>query len=449
MKKITSVLCLIFISSTLVKAQPAALEKYIQNYSAVMGSDSLRIDFGSDEIQQNDLIFFGFIHGAALPQLLDFELLKYFVQNGTQYYMPEVTYSMAFFLNLYLEKGDIKLLNFVTYFYKQRVPQDASIQFHEKWKRIYILNESLPADQKIKIIGVDKPLYDKRLALTHLAYLAPTVSTGNALVDSLKYYRHLEIDHRLIWSGKPAMEKAIATNKSTFEFVYPEDSKYNFSFRFFRACENNKTEILKMFGENEQYASRILADRSPGRETYIFKGFQQYVMPLIEGGDKVYANYGYAHIQQARIAGNCYLACLIKEAYPAIKLTSIQGLLAKSNVLNERKLCKTKDYITEHNMTFQKAEYCGYKTSKSYDGHSFFEQVNGIKPLMRQAGKNEILMLNLKRPNTPFDRNLYFAENKRGSKHWKVDKNLTTLDYFQYVIFMKKSQNNVPISLSD
>ncbi|MEO1655530.1 MAG: hypothetical protein AAFU64_18455, partial [Bacteroidota bacterium] len=283
------------------------------------------------------------------------------------------------------------------------------------------------------------------LLLTHLAYLAPAEKTGLPIIDSLSLYRNLDILDLKIYSGKPVWELVRATRKSTYDYVYPLQSKYHFGKRFLAYFEKNQSQVVEAFGKHHKELKEFLSkDKSKRREEVIFDNFQRRILPLIRSGEIVYAKFGYAHIHQGSINGKLYLAGMLKEKYPELKISSILGVLAKSNTLKERKLCKSGENLVERGITFEKAEYCGYKTAKSYDGDSFFERLAGIQALKKVTGKKDILMLDLHQPSSPLHKSQSFIYFTKGGKNWNIDPSLTTTDYVQYLIYMQHSEATIP-----
>lgn len=431
--------------------QAQDLKEYIRENAQSTNIEEFNIDFGNSDLQNSNLVFFGFVHGSSTPQVVDFELLKYLVEEGDfRHYAPEIDLSQAFFLNKYLETGDVQFLDFVIFFYGKRIPQDASIQLREKWVKINQLNQRLPEKNKLKVIGTDIPSTDKRLAVTHLAHLLKEIETGNPQLDSLKLHQTVKLDDRKIWSGAPAIPKIQQYGGYTYDYVYPIDSKFNFVNRFCKYYDKNREDVIKELGKYNINISRILDKKSKHREDDIFESFQEQIIPLIKSGKKVYSNFGFAHVHQKEIYGNCYLACKIKNQYPELKVNSILGLLAKSTVLKERKWKKGNETITERRLVFNKMIYSGYKTSKTWDGHGLFEQLDGINKLIKINKSNDISFLDLNKANSPFEEKPYLVSYRIGGKDVNVDLSGNTLEYFQYAILMKKSKANIPTQpLSD
>lgn len=423
------------------------LREYVKKNAQLANIDEFNLDFGDNGLEQNDLVFFGFIHGSSTPQKLDFELLSHLVKKeGFKYYAPEVDISQAFFLNRYLETGDVKFLDFMLYFYERRVPQDASIQFREKWLKIYELNKELVDNKKIKVIGTDAPIaYDRRIAIAHLAYLLEDINTGDPMLDSLKLFKSMTLQKIEVFSGGPAVPMIHKYGGYTYDYVYPINSRYGFTSRFFNYYKENKDKLIKDFKKYDIEITDFFDKKAKYREDHIFQNFEEKVIPLIQSGEKVYSNFGITHIQQKEIYGNCYLACKIKNQYPNLKMTSISGLLAKSSVLKERNWKKEIKITTDRGLVFDKMAYKGFKTSKSWDGDGLFEKLEGINQLIKASKSSNVLFLNLNEQNSPFAKNQYLVNYSRGGKDINIAPESNTLEFFQYAILMKNSKANIPL----
>lgn len=414
----------------------AAIRSYLNQHSQVIDFFAPQIHF-DDTFYQNDVVFFGFVHGSEKPQLLDFELLHQLAGNGFRYYAAEVDYSLAFFFNEYLSSGDESYLDFACHQYRMRVPQDASIQFKDKWRRIQALNQSLPEKDKITVLGLDYA-YSTDLTLTHIAYLSPEQNTGNALVDSLQEFKNLEMNEISIYSGKPAFK----SGKGWDYFFRTEKGKYYE--RFVSEYQKDSTKILAAFGENAVHLRHLMnQSEARFREEVIFDNFNKLCVPLLEKSEKIYANFGYFHIQQDKINGSMPIAGLVKNA--GYKTTSIVCMLSESECLKTSKLKRGEPFEIK-GTTFRRSHYAGYSSSKFWDGDHLFEKVDGLKHLKKESGKNEVVLFQLNASRSPFYDSKLLAHFSRGGKKWQLEPNTSTTDYFQYVILVQNSATNVPLA---
>ena len=111
----------------------------------------------ADADYERQYFFYGFIHGSQKTQEIDLQLLKSIkAQNGLKYYAPEVDFSMAYFLNRYLDNGSEDLLKELVHTYRYAVPQDASVAFFVKFRKLKTYNDQLHDEEKIFILGTDR-----------------------------------------------------------------------------------------------------------------------------------------------------------------------------------------------------------------------------------------------------------------------------------------------------
>ena len=374
-----------------------------------------------------------------MAQQVDFALLKHLNQQaGLRYYAPEVGPSMAYFLNQYLETGDEELIKTLTKFYTKRVPQDGGIEWMEKWQKIRKLNILKSDEDKIKVVGTDKPIADE-LILTHLSILKGDRKTGIALIDSLDHFKELQFPERpMIWSGKPIWESG-----KPWTYFFPSPAAY-FD-ELIKYLTENETSIYQEFGKHGKTVANIVrAVNAQNRERTIYQGFKDYVLPLINQGEKVYSNFGYFHIQQSRINSGRSVAAILKEEHAnSLSMVSIQGMLIDSKVLKEKKWKKAPP-VQIKELTFTGMAYNGYKQSASWDGDSFWERVKGVR-ILKKVAKTPVTLVDLNQEGSPFKATDHLASFSRGKKKWRLEEGKSTTDFFQYVILMQKSKAIRPL----
>lgn len=409
----------------------AQIQEYLASNSKDISENEISFE---PTFYDNQIFMFGFIHGSATPQKIDFKLLKHLNRKGVKYYAPEVDVSLAYFLNIYLKNGDEQLLDYITYYYSLRVPQDASIEFMAKWREIYQLNKTLNQANKIKVLGFDK-MIDKTLALTHLAHLAPKKESGISEIDSLKHFTNTTYSELHIKSGKPVWKSG-----KSWDYFFGGEKAELFN-RLNKLFENDKEAFLVNFSDNAEMVKMIFElTQKKNREKTIYENFQKIATPLINKGEKIYCNYGYFHIQQKAINDKPSFASMIKKE-GRYSLTTIQGLLIDSDCLKHTKLCSDKN-IEIKGVTFKKMNYCGYETSTELDGHTSSEKVNGVEYLEELLSTNDIMLTSLVSKESPFFDKMMFADYSKGGKYWQVEDSSVTTDYFQYIITMKNSKAN-------
>ena len=413
--------------------QKEVQQAYLNNNSTEIQLDNPNFNF-DEEFYSHQLFFFGFVHGSATPQKIDLELIKNLSKNGIRYYAPEVDYSLAFFLNQYLQTGKEEVLEYALMYYRYQAPQDASIQFKNKWRSLYRYNKNLEENKKIQILGFDK-CKSKELRLTHIAFLAPKKATSNSLIDSLNYFQNYEIQELEINSGK----KIYKSGKG-FDY-YLSTHKSRFFDRIIAEYQKDSLGFLRAFGENSEGLAHILnQSKHRNREEAMYENFRAVALPLIKSKEKVYANYGYMHVQQSKINGYEYIADKIKNR-TTTKVVSVIGMMQKSVCMKEREY--KKEEIQVKDLTLKTITYKGYKTSSFYDGDSFIEKVNGIK-LLQNASKSDVTLFKLSGANSPFNNSILFTNFSRGNRAWEIEPDSSTTDYFQYIFLINNSQACIP-----
>ena len=142
------------LSLPMVLAQNAAtmdINQYLEANQTILNNET---EYAPSE--EHRVFLFGAIHGTQLTQEADFILLKKHVEaNRVRIYLPEMDGCLAFFLNNYLETGDKTSLQEVVALYRRFVPQDASVEFFQKWQSIYEWNVKRPKAQRIKVMGAE------------------------------------------------------------------------------------------------------------------------------------------------------------------------------------------------------------------------------------------------------------------------------------------------------
>ncbi|MFC6222509.1 erythromycin esterase family protein [Hymenobacter artigasi] len=136
----------------------------------------------------NQLFLLGEAHGVQRPQELDFALLKHLNQRaGVRTYVAEVDCAKAYYLNEYLRTGDEATLDLVFRSWLAETSQWANQDFRAKLQRIRAWNLTLPANRKVRFLGLDQ-LQDLPLAGDYLAALlrkSPPPQPLRAPLDSV------------------------------------------------------------------------------------------------------------------------------------------------------------------------------------------------------------------------------------------------------------------------
>lgn len=370
------------------------------------------------------LFFFGSVHGTQLTQDVDLRLLQHLVDNQrVRIYLPEVDGCVAYFLNRFLENGDTSLLKEITVWYKEFVPQDASVQFYEKWRAIYQWNQQKPSSERIKVMGAE-PLNSEKLALRTLRELHHHAVRSSRLIRPILKVNQVPEDTVFILTGNKIETVYTPLVRALLKDWKADPQQYR---GLFGSDYWQFALLMKNLDRNlnpESWRSREYA-------IYENLSFLNQIVDLKELG--VYANYGFTHLLQDQVNDFLPLAGLLNQD-PAFQGTvySYLGLLHDCEVLAEIK------YDNEGN-------YQGYKTTNWQDGDNWFEKQAGIQLLKKASGDLYYSLYDLSPPDSPFRQELWFVNASRGKRFWKVEEDNHTLNYFQAVVFLQNSQANAPI----
>ncbi|MFP2995151.1 hypothetical protein ABN763_04540 [Spongiivirga sp. MCCC 1A20706] len=425
----------IFLTPLFLSGQQEILKEKLK----ILGKESSVTNISLDipvSVEEN-VFLFGFVHGSQTPQFVDFEILKQLHSQGVRYYAPEVDFSLAELLNQYLANGNEYLLKLITKKYKHRVPQDASVDFYNKWIKIYEFNLRLPESEKIRIIGTDIEVHPES-TLTHLAFLYKSRANASPIVDSLKYFRNYDFDSIVVISGKPALK----SGKSFGYFFDTEKTKfYNRLKAFYK--ENPKNTLLS-FGQDSIVAKYVLDQEfTRNRDSLIYENWKKHIVPIIKKGEKVYANFGYAHVFQEKINDRKFLGYYLKRN-KHFQVKSILGVMSDSEVLDDLKICKDGKIVLK-GVAFRKGRYCNYTKSKKLDGDSSKEVMKGVSAL-KALFKSQITSIDLMK-DPIFKEKDWFIDFDKANFPWTTTG--STLDNIQHLIYMRYSQASIPLVLLD
>ena len=139
--------------------------EYLASNKTTSPNDSIEEDFFKgffdEEFYNSNIFLLGENHGFSDVQKIDLALVKHLQQEvGLRFYIAEMDYSLGDKLNNYINDSiqNQALLNEVVTQMKERIPQQASKEFYNKWEKIRKFNLKLPDTQRITVLGIDKEL---------------------------------------------------------------------------------------------------------------------------------------------------------------------------------------------------------------------------------------------------------------------------------------------------
>lgn len=362
---------------------------------------------------QNQVFLLGETHGYQIPQELDFAMLKHLnATAGVRYYLAEIDYCQAWFLNKYLRSGDESFLQTVFEPWINQA-QWGSKEFYNKIKKIRTLNASLPADRKVQFLGVDKiqsvPTVKAFLRefLTEVNYQ----STPGSQIDSLRAYL----------LGEAAPREAIGrVAGKVLEDMEKKEA-------FYRELLGEHCTSFRHFIQNVAYLDSEVPRDSLMLSNLIFLTNQSGL-----AREKMYGLWGYYHTLQAPLRIGVPFAALIKQS----------DLPFNNKVVSLNILSLGSDMMIPPGFKPQPpAGKVGY-----FNNNGPFVFVEGIKDLKALTDKNSVTIFKLNNENSPYRHSQRLARVKTWvARSFIPADDAATTDLFQYVVLVRDSEALTPL----
>ena len=266
------------------------------------------------------LIGFGAYHGSAKTEDAELILLQSVIkQKGVDYYFAETDISNAYYFNQYLKTGNEELLKDLIETYGTRVPQERTINVLEKWKKLKAINDKLPKENKLSVLGAD-------------------------IIVTYKYtYRHLLsiIKDTSKWPSALALKATVEQDTTDFSPYYDSFTKGQLK-RFISDYEDNAITYNKLVKDQAMF-------------NYIINGIKTSFMTRYSREKQMYSNYlklndmyglsnkkqffrlGFSHLLKYKEGnGAPFFSMLIDNGiYKKEEIKSVLGYLTKSEVIWE------------------------------------------------------------------------------------------------------------------
>ncbi|PKV67376.1 TraB/GumN family protein [Pontibacter ramchanderi] len=435
MKKIIKRTALALLATPFVLLLVGAIVYYTYTLFAVGGESSRHQAYLQNNMQQvevgaNDfpvfdeafydskVIMLGEVHGFAMPQELDFELLKHLNQKkGLTHYLAEVDFSQAYLLNQYLESGDESLLDDVFQTWVNYNAQWANQEFYTKLQKIYTYNQTLPADNRIRIVGVDR-IQDIAITKLHLRELlkANTNSQLNAL-DSLL-------------TDSTTTSQALQAFASDYLAAVNTDSVY--------LPDSVSSDLMHVL------ANLAYQQENVQRDSVMFLNLANLTKANQWQDEQFYGMWGLMHTLQSEVnEGYLSFAYLLKNQESPFrnKITTI-GIFASDseNMIPARAMPAS----------FNKGQAYINSTWVNSDGPMAF--VNGIKDLRALTKEHSMAIFKLTGQASPYLTSSLLATTRilmpgQAGIHPAAE-NPTSTELYQYAVLIRNSKAATPIKSS-
>lgn len=400
-------ICIIFMGNSQSKKQYLEANRY----------DILQEDFVFPSTDFN-MIGFGAYHGSARTYEAEFILIKSLKeQKSLDYYLPEMSFSQAFFFQKYLENGDEDLLKKLVLSYQAIVVQEGSIETFLHWKNLRKLNQSY-SENPIKVIGFDI-INNYEFPIKHLVYLAENVES---------------------WKEKEDLEKLLLDEDTDFS-IRNEQLK-NLLKTFIKSYRKNK-ENKDIYIHNVWDFNFILKniednfEEKIDREKIIYENYLLIKNQYQLGNKKQFVKYGFFHIQKEQETDypSFFTRLIQNHIYKKEKVITVMGYLTKSKVLWDKVYDKNGNYKS---FTIKR----GFGV-----GDYWNEYFKGIKHL-KKAKLSDITLFRINSENSPYHFGLDLVEVKYFLKNSQIKlQNKNTTDFIDYAILIRNSENQKPIEL--
>jgi hypothetical protein len=386
-----------------------------------------RFDLTSDtfDFPQKDfnIIGFGAYHGSAETENVELKLLKSLTQNGTiGYYIPEVDYSTAHYYNQYLKTGDTTLLKDLVIFNGYHTPQERTIEYYKKWKKLKELNDLLPNENKIEVLGLE---WIRNYKYTTRHILEFVNNTDNSLSPINDIEAMVKVD---------TTSYAIAESSLAYKNLNNLINDYA-----------NRKDIYKPKIKNLKQFEFILSNiqnsflNKPEREKIVFENYLALDSIHSFKNNPPFVRIGFFHIEKSREGQKGYpsfFARLIEnEIYPKEKVLSIIGYLTESTVVWDEKYDEN-------------GNYTGHTIEAGYGiGDYEKEYFRGIQNL-KDTKISDKTLFRLNKKESPFSINepdlieIVMTDEKSNGE----DVNgMSTLDFLDYAVLISNSKASTPI----
>lgn len=384
------------------------MQEYLkENYSSIDLEDESEfkdLAIMDSDIEGKEIFFTAEKHGTKANEQLNMKFLKYFKEKTDfKYYLCELPYSDTYFINKYLETGDIKILEDI---YK---PLKGTFEWNKDsynhLKKLYEYNNTLPKGSRIQVVGADiehQPIN----AYKFLVDVLPDKEAPKeikSVIDKIKStFNDLDKFDETFAQCSNELQKNIEKNEN----IYKEYLGENFT--GFNLVNLNVLNIVESY-KHEEYV-----DWNNTRDNMIYENFQILQKELPKG--KYYGQWGLNHTFQSKEKDIMWFAAYLNS----------DDSIFKDKIL-------TVIYNYDNCKMMGKTDNMGYTNN----------ELNIIYPQIKET--NDLLEGNLNiykltSENSPFSETpMYYTFNGE-----EIEANM--LDFFQYIVCIKNSKATEPLN---
>ena len=402
--------------------------KFLEKNKEVVTASDMASPLFDAAFYQNDYFLFGELHGSAEPQQIDLALLKLLHEKaGVRHYIAEVDHTKAWLLNRFLANGNTELLDQVFRSWKADTAQWANRQYYEKFRELYNWQQSLPADQRITVVGIDEP-HDYSLVEEHIR----------------------EISQQLVM---PLGEQQLDTLYSLIHGEPNKKSLAHFGKWFLELIEHNEAAFKESLGSDYPSFRHLMASFSfldQSRDQVMYANFADQLSGFGWENAKMYGFLGFYHCLQTSFNGSEPFAALVRKNFPAgKKIATLQMFVLDSECMMPliapmRRIippASVKKLAASNPEVARSGKYIA--TPLSYD--SGMMSVSGIASLSNASAAGTITLFRLTGKKSPYLHTTELTTVTGMQQLSMTDPTAVTVDAFQYILLFRNCKAAVPL----
>ncbi|WP_044003227.1 erythromycin esterase family protein [Hymenobacter swuensis] len=364
----------------------------------------------------NQLFLLGEAHGTERPQEIDLALLQHLNQRaGVRTYVGELDCANAYFLNEYLRTGKETTLDLAFRSWQADGSQWANTAMRAKFQKLRSWNQTLPAQRRIKVLGIDQ-LQDLPLAAEYLRVLTRGLMLPPAVrgqLDSVATWLQRENGEQAAGGATRAM-RVLAGSK-------PDKALFDL------------THLLR----NVAYDRRNMVVR----ERNIFANFRELYLGLHLEGEKLYGMWGLAHVLQSPMqSGTTLFAGLVRQSDLPVR-DKVVSLLC---VFSECQLLMPTSFLP---VAWQ-APGQRFTPSDKFNHDGPLTRIAGLEELKRRTQPGSTTIFRLNAPTATTNRQpirVTYAPGIPAGQQIRFRADLPATAYVQYLVLVRNSPALTPL----
>ena len=370
-----------------------------------------------------NIIGFGAYHGSAKTEKVEIELIESLTQDGLiNYYLPETDYSIAYFFNQFLQTGDTVLLKDLVIHYGMRVPQERTIEVYEKWKDLKKINDQLPEEDKIEVIGIDIQVNYKYVS---------------------RHILELIHDQENKWSSLQPLQNMVETDTTSYSLG---DLSYAYQVLkdFVEDYEKNENQYESFIKDKTSFKHilknlKISFEQNPEREKTIYENYLALSSIYDFKNKPQFLRMGFAHIEKSREGKKGYpyffTRLIENKIYPKEKVLAIIGYFTDSKVVWNELYDDNGNY---NGFTIEAGFGIGDYEKEYFLGIQNLKDTKiSDKTLFRLNGTNSAYLV-----NKPDLIEIVMTDEKSNGE---AVQGMSTLDFLDFAILISDSKASTPI----